>query len=606
MGWSDELTAAAPASAPASWADELAASTHPQAVAPITPAHAAIAAKIANDAVSRDAKAGPSLLGELAGQVGNLFAGGVRGAGSIGATLMYPVDKAQDLYYGDRGPNVTSIVTGKQSVSRNQERRQDMDAALATLGADTASPAYKVGKLGAEIAGTSGVGGVLVNGARAIVPASAAASPVGSALLDSLASGGFSVGSGTGNAVANVGVRALGGGVNGATASGLVNPDDAGKGALIGAVLPLGAQALGKTLQGVGNLANWGIGHGLGTTTGAGSDAISTAYQAGKEGSSAFLDNLRGKVPFADIVDQAKGGIANLRAARSQAYQDGMQGLSADKTVLDMQPVTNAIDRVTSTGFYKGQRINSSAADTLEAIDQQVKQWSALDPKEFHTAEGFDALKRSIGDIRDATQFGTPARRAADDAYNAVKGQIVKQAPDYAKTMSDYSEASNQIDEITKGLSLGDKASADTAIRKLQSVMRNNAQTNYGNRLALVDALKTDGGVDLNSALAGQALNSWTPRGMVGSMEKTGGVAAALLNPKLLAAAPLMSPRLMGELAYGSGRLASRIDPRALGQTLMGAGVNPQTLLSSNDPKAIALAQALMSHAASLAPSVAQ
>jgi hypothetical protein len=56
-----------------------------------------------------------------------------------------------------------------------------------------------------------------------------------------------------------------------------------------------------------------------------------------------------------------------------------------------------------------------------------------LDPAEFHTPEGIDPLKQKIGDIRDATQYGTPERVAANGIYNAVRQTIVDQAPEYAK-----------------------------------------------------------------------------------------------------------------------------------------------------------------------------
>ena len=64
---------------------------------------------------------------------GNKFAGLVRGAGSIGTTLLAPVDMAMDAYYGDRGRNLSSLVTGKELPTRNQERRQGMDEGLKAL-----------------------------------------------------------------------------------------------------------------------------------------------------------------------------------------------------------------------------------------------------------------------------------------------------------------------------------------------------------------------------------------------------------------------------------------------------------------------------------------
>jgi hypothetical protein len=67
----------------------------------------------------------------------------------------------------------------------------------------------------------------------------------------------------------------------------------------------------------------------------------------------------------------------------------------------------------------------------------------------------------------DNTERGSPAQKVATQVYNVVKDQIVKQAPEYAKTMADE-KASNLIREMEKTLSLNPKASVDTTLRKLQ------------------------------------------------------------------------------------------------------------------------------------------
>ena len=82
--------------------------------------------------------------------------------------------------------------------------------------------------------------------------------------------------------------------------------------------------------------------------------------------------------------------------------------------------------------------------------------------------------------------------------------------------MKDYSQGMDTISEIKRSLSLGEKASVDTGMRKLQSLMRNNVSTNYGNRLDLARALEAQGGQEIMPALAGQSLSSVAPRGLAG------------------------------------------------------------------------------------------
>jgi hypothetical protein len=123
--------------------------------------------------------------------------------------------------------------------------------------------------------------------------------------------------------------------------------------------------------------------------------------------------------------------------------------------------------------------------------------------------------------------------------------------------MKGYEESSKLIKEIEKSLSLGEKASADTALRKLQSVMRNNVNTNFGNREKLVEVLKNAGADNVLEKLAGQSLNSWTPRGLGKIVAGgTGAAALATTNPALLPLIAAQSPRLVGEASYYGGKAA--------------------------------------------------
>ncbi|HTH10113.1 MAG TPA: hypothetical protein VMA55_11135 [Acidovorax sp.] len=177
-----------------------------------------------------------SIGGEIRQQVGNLIAGGVRGAGSIGATILYPWDKAQDLYYGDRDLKLSNLVTGEKPLSRNEERRRAMDEALGTLGAETDSLAFGAGKLATEIAGTAGVGGQVARAAT-MVPKLAPLAPY-------IASSGMQSG--------NLAARAAGGAITGAASAGLVNPQEALFGAIVGGALPPVVSGAKKGLHALG------------------------------------------------------------------------------------------------------------------------------------------------------------------------------------------------------------------------------------------------------------------------------------------------------------------------------------------------------------------
>ena len=161
----------------------------------------------------------------------NLAAGGLRGAGSIGATLLAPVDVIGDA------------IAGKGlSLESNRQRRKDMDSALETMGAQPDSWLYQGGKLAGEIAGTAGAGGVLGNvAARAGAPA---------ALVNSISSGGLNVAGKTGPIA--LATRAAGGALTGGATAGLADPSQAGMGAVVGGAFPVAAKAAGAAARGAG------------------------------------------------------------------------------------------------------------------------------------------------------------------------------------------------------------------------------------------------------------------------------------------------------------------------------------------------------------------
>lgn len=294
----------------------------------------------------------------------------------------------------------------------------------------------------------------------------------------------------------------------------------------------------------------------LGIASGVGAENISQAFGAGLNKTPAFLDNINGRSSMTDVLDLAKQNVSNMGAQKSAAYRAGMVDIKKDKAILSFDGIDKALGNGIDSVTFKGQIKNASGADAMQKISQEVANWKSLNPSEFHTPEGLDALKQKIGAITEAIPFEEKtARMVASNVYNSIKTEISAQAPTYAKTMKDYSSATDQIKEIERALSLGKNASADTAMRKLQSLSRNNVNTNYGNRLDLARQLEFAGGNDLLPSIAGQAMNSWTPRGISGTLGigATAGVAGAALNPAILGLLGLQSPKAMGLLSYGAG-----------------------------------------------------
>jgi hypothetical protein len=163
----------------------------------------------------------------------SLAEGAMRGVAGIGDTILTPLQKVVPGAVGDY-------------LRRIPESMKWIDADNAD------STAYDVGKVGAQIAATLPVGGVLGAGVKAVAGGArlAAAAPRTAQALQAIGNaaqtGGLSAGGVKG--AAGLGARVAGGALAGGAAAGLAGGDDqdAAQAAMIGGMLPVGFGAAGK------------------------------------------------------------------------------------------------------------------------------------------------------------------------------------------------------------------------------------------------------------------------------------------------------------------------------------------------------------------------
>jgi hypothetical protein len=283
--------------------------------------------------------------------------------------------------------------------------------------------------------------------------------------------------------------------------------------------------------------------------TGTGPDALRIAGETGYRDPSGrsiqsqrLRENMRGKVPHSEIVDEARAAIRDLKDAKQAQYQRGIR--STNYQPVNMRPIgarwQTLLDSTRERGHYK---IDQAGQQALQKIHRVLNEWWN-DPA-VHDAIGLDALKQRIQAMMPASPTGDENRIITTMA-NAVKDEIVKADPNYAKTMKDYERASAHEKDIERSLGLGRNQSIDTALRALTSTMRNNVNTNFGRRKANIETLaeKRPG---LLEAAAGQTLNSPEARGLAGNFGPIGSAVSAAM--------PFFtSPRFTGEVAYYLGK----------------------------------------------------
>ena len=319
---------------------------------------------------------------------------------------------------------------------------------------------------------------------------------------------------------------------------------------------------IGLAAAGVGKVAGTVIPEVLGKSTGAGADAFKEAARAGYTGGDAatnFRKAITDNLPAEEIVGLAKQGVQKIRDNMMADYRANQAVWEQYQGRIDFTPIDREATRILASMQTKGghSKLAPTEQTQLQKLLSVVDEWQR-DPTE-HTIEGLDGLKQRLRNEVDPKTAHPQISRAATALADATRKAIVKSAPkEYADTMKNYAKASQLVEELEDAFSLGKKAKMQTAMSKLQSLMRNNAATQYGVRAQQMGKLAEKGEVNPIPMLAGQALNSWSPRGIQGTLSLPAAFGSFSLAglPGVAAQMAGTSPRLMGEAAYGAGKVA--------------------------------------------------
>jgi len=310
------------------------------------------------------------------------------------------------------------------------------------------------GELGAEVLSTLPVGGMLAAPLKAI--------PAAAPLAQAIRTGGFSGG--------NLATRAAGGAVLGGATSAVLNPEEAGTGALVGAALPVVAppivNALAKTSGFLkdaftGQLANVKAGKisrevagdrigairaalaaapddltAAQATSGIQNDALQALYKF-----SSRTDDMSMKLKqqaadeFADLQRMMEGGNATEARAAYEASIKRLNQLTADMRNVELQAANQAAQTINRLAPQAQQR----QASMVNALRGGMPTGAVSQPQE---------AARLIGPLE--AQVGRPA---VGQAGAALPGQAV---------ISPATEAAQQAAIAAKGkpgfLSAGDRA----------------------------------------------------------------------------------------------------------------------------------------------------
>lgn len=369
--------------------------------------------------------------------LGNVAAGAVRGAGSIGASLIRPFESGEE----------------------NTARRLKMDETLRSMGAEPESYAYGGGKLVGEVAGTLPLGGLIARPLAAAAPyAPSVINPVVNALRSSGFSSGIPLAKGMPLATraADIGARVVGGGVTGGATAALTNPDEistgAGVGAGLGLVAPPVVKALAKSAGflkdaftgrlaavGAGKIARDVAGDQIGairaaltaspadiTAAQAASGVQKNAFQAlgamtSKTDQVSVLMKRQAADDLAQLQRMAEGGNETEARAAYEASIRRLNQLTADMRNVELQAANQAAQTVNQLAPKLQQREASMVNALREGMPANLPSGAAGTP-----APGVSGIHAGTEALQRANVADAAARRLMVQRSQGDRGVVTE------------------------------------------------------------------------------------------------------------------------------------------------------------------------------------
>jgi hypothetical protein len=464
--------------------------------------------------------------------VGNIEAGVLRGAGSVGSTLLAPYDIAKDA------------ISGKGlSLESNRERRAGIDGGLQAMGAQPDSGLYKTGKIGGEILGTAGVGGLLAKGARAV-----GAAP---SIVQGLTTGGLNVAGASGKA--GMALRGATGAATGAATAGLVNPEDAGIGAAIGGGLPVvakgGFEALRKTGASLrGNLSP---------------EVVTLAKRAKDLGIDLPADRITNSKPLNSVAASLDYMPFSGRAATTERMASQLNRAVSRTFGQDTDNVTKAVGAARAE---LGGKFDDVLKNNTVRVDQQF------------TDDLAQQVERAAGELG-ADGERVISKQVADIAAKIQNGQIDGQAAyNIKQTLDRIAKQNSPVSPYAKDLKNSLMAALNRSLGADEAAAFAKTRQQYGNMKTIENMVANGVEGDISIArLAGK-------KGIYNKdLQELADIAAQFVKPREGAHGAAQRVNL-GSLGLGVGAGAGSI-PLVLGAIAGGRATN--SLLNSSAAKSL-------------------
>lgn len=287
-------------------------------------------------------------------------------------------------------------------------------------------------------------------------------------------------------------------------------------------------------------------------TTWTSAETIRTAFRQG--GTPEFQSALRWETTPQIILSNVQEWMQAIKNNRKIAYWEDYAKLQANKTILAIDDVVQNFVKSLQDEYkiwvgkkwldFSQSKITwSTSQSQIENMYRDLVWWKDKTP------EWLDVLKQRLQDYYRGTPESSKWDRLSTIASNAVKNKIVENVPEYAKMTETYEKLTNDIRDITKTLSLGDKTQAQTAITKLMSVLRDN----FPARQDMIKIIEQYTGKNIQWQIAWSSLSPWLAKWLAWVITGGGIVFWQLANPAFWWWLAVASPRLIWEIANTIG-----------------------------------------------------
>lgn len=305
-----------------------------------------------------------------------------------------------------------------------------------------------------------------------------------------------------------------------------------------------------------------------GTLTGTSGETIRQAFAAARAGGDelkAFTENLRKNVTPEQLVNKMREATDIIQAQKSQRFGQMLETIG-DETVNASDILPSVVEDLKKVGVIvddKGQldfsgskfRTVPAAQSKLQAMyDEVAGLGSSQTIRNIDTSR--QALKALLLSGDDAS--ANTANMVITGAIDRVRG-AGKQVKGYGEALEQFAEDAEFLDEVMRSLGSGDKATIDTAYRKLATALK----TNNEQRKALLEELDQATGGYILSSVAGQQLSEELPRGLfrqIAAGIAGAGIATGSVGTGIVPALLFASPRAAGEVLRALGIGARKVD----------------------------------------------